>query len=86
MRIERNPSCLQWLIMHYLLDKSMDALQYKQVYLIGNIVILLYNGMAAFQYSEAVFGHIHYDVLDSLWVFRHCMMQSITYAIWLDLW
>lgn len=47
----------------------MDALQYKQVYLIGNIVILLYNGMAAFQYSEAVFGHIHYDVLDSLWVF-----------------
>lgn len=44
----------------------MDALQYKQVYLIGNIVILLYNGMAAFQYSEAVFGHIHYDVLDSL--------------------
>ncbi|KAI7878308.1 hypothetical protein K492DRAFT_132936 [Lichtheimia hyalospora FSU 10163] len=52
----------------YIYDKSMDVLQYKQVYLIGNIVILLYNGMAAFQYSEAVFGRIHYDVLDSLFM------------------
>ncbi|KAI9313971.1 hypothetical protein BX666DRAFT_1863740 [Dichotomocladium elegans] len=50
----------------YIYDKPIDALKYKQIYLIGNIMILLYNGMAAFQYSEAIFGKRQCSVLDSL--------------------
>ncbi|KAI8141267.1 calcium-activated BK potassium channel alpha subunit-domain-containing protein [Fennellomyces sp. T-0311] len=49
-------------------DKPVDAIQYKQIYLVGMIVVLLYNGMAAFQYSEAIFGGNNYCVLDSLYV------------------
>ncbi|KAI9489910.1 hypothetical protein BDB00DRAFT_875878 [Zychaea mexicana] len=48
-------------------DKPVDAINYKQIYLVGMIVVLLYNGMAAFQFTEAIFGGNHYSVLDSLY-------------------
>ncbi|KAI7900826.1 uncharacterized protein BX663DRAFT_532207 [Cokeromyces recurvatus] len=52
----------------FLYDKQMDPLKSKLVHLIGTLVVLLYNGMSAFQYCEVTFGAINYSILDSLYV------------------
>ncbi|KAG1448769.1 hypothetical protein G6F56_008849 [Rhizopus delemar] len=49
-------------------DKPIDALKSKLVHLAGTIVVLLYNGLSAFQYCEVTFGNVNYSILDSLYV------------------
>jgi hypothetical protein len=51
-----------------MIDKPVDPLKSKLMYLVGTLVALLYNGMSAFQYCEVTFGNINYSILDSLYV------------------
>lgn len=44
----------------------MEALRKKQIHLVGTILVILFNGMAAFQFTESTFGTERYNVLDSL--------------------
>ncbi|KAI9316871.1 hypothetical protein BX666DRAFT_205904 [Dichotomocladium elegans] len=48
-------------------DKPIDLLKSKFIHLICTLMVLLYNGMAAFQYCEATFAHTSYSILDSLY-------------------
>lgn len=48
------------------LDKPVDLLRTKLIYLISTLCVVLYNGMAAFQYCEATFGNINYSIIDSM--------------------
>ncbi|KAI9281997.1 hypothetical protein BY458DRAFT_498627 [Sporodiniella umbellata] len=48
--------------------KPIDALKSKLVHLVGTIVVLLYNGLSAFQYCEVTFGNTNYSILESLYV------------------
>ncbi|KAI8394175.1 uncharacterized protein BYT42DRAFT_488398 [Radiomyces spectabilis] len=52
----------------FLYDKPVDALNTKLVYLVGMLIVLLYNGVSAFQYCEVTFANINYSILDSLYV------------------
>ncbi|KAI9307677.1 hypothetical protein BJ944DRAFT_157570 [Cunninghamella echinulata] len=52
----------------YLYDKLVDPLKSKLIHLICTLMVLLYNGMAAFQYCEATFANVSYSILDSLYV------------------
>ncbi|KAG0194894.1 hypothetical protein DFQ28_002969 [Apophysomyces sp. BC1034] len=47
-------------------DKPMDALKVKLIRLVVTLIVLLYNGMSAFQYCEVTFGDINYTILESL--------------------
>ncbi|CAO3700020.1 unnamed protein product [Rhizopus stolonifer] len=49
-------------------DKPVDALKSKLIHLVGTLVVLLYNGLSAFQYCEVTFGNVNYSILDSLYV------------------
>ncbi|KAG0194933.1 potassium channel, sub T, member 2 [Apophysomyces sp. BC1034] len=49
-------------------DRVWDPLKLKLLHLISTLVVLLYNGMAAFQYCEVTFGTTNYSILDSLYV------------------
>ncbi|CAO3626501.1 unnamed protein product [Cunninghamella blakesleeana] len=49
-------------------DKVVDPLKSKLIHLICTLMVLLYNGMAAFQYCEATFANVSYSILDSLYV------------------
>ncbi|CAO3664178.1 unnamed protein product [Rhizopus microsporus] len=48
--------------------KPVDPLNSKLVHLAGTIMVLLYNGLSAFQYCEVTFGSNNYSILDSLYV------------------
>ncbi|ORZ17354.1 hypothetical protein BCR42DRAFT_326519 [Absidia repens] len=52
----------------YLYDKVIDPLKSKLIHLICTLMVLLYNGMSAFQYCEATFAGVNYSILDSLYV------------------
>ncbi|KAI9008928.1 hypothetical protein CLU79DRAFT_806343 [Phycomyces nitens] len=52
----------------FLYDKPVDPLNTKLIHLIGTLVVLLYNGMSAFQYCEVTFGANNYTILESLYV------------------
>lgn len=52
----------------YVLGKPVDPLNSKLVHLAGTIMVLLYNGLSAFQYCEVTFGSNNYSILDSLYV------------------
>lgn len=53
--------------MHYDTDKlTVSALNYKACHLVCTMVVLVFNGMAAFQYTEATFGDSSHTILDSL--------------------
>ncbi|ORZ13209.1 hypothetical protein BCR42DRAFT_72769 [Absidia repens] len=49
-------------------DKVIDPLKSKLIHLICTLMVLLYNGMSAFQYCEATFAGVSYSILDSLYV------------------
>ncbi|CAO3617854.1 unnamed protein product [Cunninghamella echinulata] len=49
-------------------DKLVDPLKSKLIHLICTLMVLLYNGMAAFQYCESTFANVNYSILDSLYV------------------
>ncbi|OAD70616.1 hypothetical protein PHYBLDRAFT_69548 [Phycomyces blakesleeanus NRRL 1555(-)] len=49
-------------------DKPVDPLNTKLIHLIGTLIVLLYNGMSAFQYCEVTFGSNNYTILESLYV------------------
>ncbi|KAI7876619.1 hypothetical protein K492DRAFT_135059 [Lichtheimia hyalospora FSU 10163] len=50
-----------------LYDKPVDLLKSKLIHLICTLMVLLYNGMAAFQFCEATFANVNYSILDSLY-------------------
>ncbi|ORY96781.1 hypothetical protein BCR43DRAFT_439453 [Syncephalastrum racemosum] len=52
----------------FLYDKPIDLLKTKLIHLTSMLIVLLYNGMAAFQYCEATFANINYTIVDSLYV------------------
>ncbi|KAL0076019.1 hypothetical protein J3Q64DRAFT_1643136 [Phycomyces blakesleeanus] len=52
----------------FLYDKPVDPLNTKLIHLIGTLIVLLYNGMSAFQYCEVTFGSNNYTILESLYV------------------
>ncbi|KAI9254039.1 calcium-activated BK potassium channel alpha subunit-domain-containing protein [Sporodiniella umbellata] len=49
-------------------DKASDPLNTKLIHLVSTLVVLLYNGTCAFQFTEATFGKKEYTILDSLYV------------------
>ncbi|CAO3703026.1 unnamed protein product [Rhizopus stolonifer] len=49
-------------------DKPTDPLNTKLIHLVSTLVVLLYNGTCAFQFTEATFGKKEYTILDSLYV------------------
>ncbi|KAG1443406.1 hypothetical protein G6F56_010682 [Rhizopus delemar] len=49
-------------------DKPIDPLNTKLIHLVSTLVVLLYNGTCAFQFTEATFGKKEYTILDSLYV------------------
>ncbi|ORX56940.1 hypothetical protein DM01DRAFT_318668 [Hesseltinella vesiculosa] len=52
----------------FLYEKVIDPLKSKLIHLICTLMVLLYNGMSAFQYCEATFAGTNYSILDSLYV------------------
>ena len=60
--------CKYYFIDKHVLGKPVDPLNSKLVHLAGTIMVLLYNGLSAFQYCEVTFGSNHYWILDSLYV------------------
>ncbi|KAK9720618.1 hypothetical protein K7432_004028 [Basidiobolus ranarum] len=48
-------------------DKLYDPLLMKLTVLVAYIVIIVYNGMAAFQYFELMFGNKNYEIIDSFY-------------------
>ncbi|KAG0768811.1 hypothetical protein G6F26_000843 [Rhizopus arrhizus] len=57
-----------WNFASFLMHKPIDALKTKLIHLAGTIIVLLYNGLSAFQYCEVTFGNVNYSILDSLYV------------------
>ncbi|KAG1573936.1 hypothetical protein G6F50_002400 [Rhizopus delemar] len=49
-------------------DKPTDPLNTKLIHLVSTLIVLIYNGTCAFQYTEATFGNKDYTILDSLYV------------------
>ncbi|CAO3675660.1 unnamed protein product [Rhizopus microsporus] len=49
-------------------DRPSDPLSTKLIHLVSTLIVLLYNGTCAFQYTEATYGHESYTILDSLYV------------------
>ncbi|KAI8068368.1 hypothetical protein BC940DRAFT_238176 [Gongronella butleri] len=47
---------------------AIDPLKSKLIHLICTLMVLLYNGMSAFQYCESTFAGVNYTILDSLYV------------------
>lgn len=60
--------CKYYFIDKHVLGKPVDPLNSKLVHLAGTIMVLLYNGLSAFQYCEVTFGSNNYSILDSLYV------------------
>ncbi|KAI7863740.1 hypothetical protein BDF14DRAFT_1733553 [Spinellus fusiger] len=52
----------------FLYNKPVNPLTTRLIYLIGTLVVLLYNGLSAFQYCEVTFGTKNYTILESLYV------------------
>ncbi|ORE09517.1 hypothetical protein BCV72DRAFT_248143 [Rhizopus microsporus var. microsporus] len=52
----------------FLYDRPSDPLSTKLIHLVSTLIVLLYNGTCAFQYTEATYGHESYTILDSLYV------------------
>ncbi|KAI9246890.1 hypothetical protein BDA99DRAFT_609419 [Phascolomyces articulosus] len=75
----RTKSALKIKVTLRMTDKPVDAINYKQIYLVGMTLTLLFNGMAAFQYTEAIFGGNHYSVLDSLY-FVFVTLSTVGYG------
>lgn len=50
------------------IDKAVNPLKSKLIYLVSTLMALLYNGMSAFQYCEVTFGDVNYSILESLYV------------------
>lgn len=48
------------------IDKPTDPLNTKLIHLVSTLIVLIYNGTCAFQYTEATFGNKDYTILDSL--------------------
>ncbi|CAO3628322.1 unnamed protein product [Cunninghamella echinulata] len=49
-------------------DKLIDPMQTRLIHLMSTLAALLYNGVAAFHYSETTFGTRWYTLLESLYV------------------
>jgi hypothetical protein len=49
-------------------DRPTDPLNTKLIHLVSTLIVLIYNGTCAFQYTEATFGNKDYTILDSLYV------------------
>lgn len=52
--------------MSFLKDKPIDPHKTKLIHLVSTLVVLLYNGTCAFQYTEVTFGDHNYTILESL--------------------
>ncbi|KAI9250362.1 hypothetical protein EDC94DRAFT_637064 [Helicostylum pulchrum] len=52
----------------FLYDKPIDPHKTKLIHLVSTLVVLLYNGTCAFQYTEVTFGDKNYTILESLYV------------------
>ncbi|EIE78949.1 hypothetical protein RO3G_03654 [Rhizopus delemar RA 99-880] len=52
----------------FVYDKPTDPLNTKLIHLVSTLIVLIYNGTCAFQYTEATFGNKDYTILDSLYV------------------
>ncbi|KAG2190906.1 hypothetical protein INT46_006667 [Mucor plumbeus] len=50
------------------LDKPVDPLRTKLINLTSTLIVLLFTGTCAFQYSEVTFGTNNYTILESLYV------------------
>ena len=48
------------------IDRPTDPLNTKLIHLVSTLIVLIYNGTCAFQYTEATFGNKDYTILDSL--------------------
>ncbi|KAI8332270.1 calcium-activated BK potassium channel alpha subunit-domain-containing protein [Chlamydoabsidia padenii] len=68
----------------YLYDKVIDPLKTKLIHLICTLMVLLYNGMSAFQYCEATFAGINYPILDSLYVVM-VTLSTVGYGVMMTL-
>ncbi|KAL7315601.1 hypothetical protein PS15m_004798 [Mucor circinelloides] len=51
-----------------LTDKPVDPLRTKLIILTSTLIVLLFTGTCAFQYSEVTFGTSNYTILESLYV------------------
>ncbi|KAK4514602.1 uncharacterized protein ATC70_002201 [Mucor velutinosus] len=51
-----------------LTDKPVDPLRTKLIILTSTLIVLLFTGTCAFQYSEVTFGTNNYTILESLYV------------------
>ncbi|KAI9470065.1 MAG: hypothetical protein EXX96DRAFT_588656 [Benjaminiella poitrasii] len=49
-------------------DRPVDPLRTKLIHLVSTLVVLLYNGTCAFQYTESKFGAHKYTIMESLYV------------------
>ncbi|KAI8089736.1 uncharacterized protein BX664DRAFT_264101 [Halteromyces radiatus] len=68
----------------FLYDKVIDPLKSKLIHLICTLVVLLYNGMSAFQYCEATFASVNYSILDSLYVVM-VTLSTVGYGVMMTL-
>jgi len=52
----------------FAIDKPVDPLRTKLIILTSTLIVLLFTGTCAFQYSEVTFGTSNYTILESLYV------------------